>query len=410
MIALLLALALQAPTQTPVQAPPPPKLALERWQVDARFSTVGFDGESTVHDFTGKTHAITGELRFDPGSVATCAGGAVWIEARTLDTDNSSRDEDMQKALDVATFPQIVFTLDRVNGKLTDGRGDLVGHGHFNVKGVETKKEFHFKVEPAEGGTLHVVGDAKLKLSEHDVKPPRVLFLKVKDDLRVWFDLRLAKVPAKLVRAKVRTLGFDEVGLRMKPGAARGSAETYDNGNLWITDGGSVWERPAANKWLLDVLGRVEILDPGRAETRPAVIEPSDSTTPVPERTEPVPGTVAIRVAGLEWLRFEGLEGDYPIGRFALRLALDRVDGDWAGPLLAVRGVPRSLMLYALEPRTNDRVGQPTKPVLTITFGPETEAMVPEWAVDVKSWLRAPEVAKPAAKKPAEKRSGDDDR
>src|SRR3954466_1711004 len=89
-----------------------PTIGLDRFEVDARTSTIGFDGTSTLHDFTGKTHAITGDFRADAGDPARLVGGAVWIEARTLDTGNGSRDSDMRDVLDVSKYPQIVFRID----------------------------------------------------------------------------------------------------------------------------------------------------------------------------------------------------------------------------------------------------------------------------------------------------------
>ena len=336
----------------------------------------------------------------------------VWIEARTLDTDNSSRDEDMQKSLDVATFPQIVFTLDTVDGKLADGRGDLVGHGRFNVKGVETTKVFDFKVEPAESGTMHVTGDAKLSLKEHDVKPPRVLFIKVKDEVRVWFDLRLAKVPEKSIEAKLCIVDVEFRELK-GPGdfgkLPEGGVKIQER--IWTTPSGSLWEMADPRRWVMDSVHGTDLFDVRsgmKVEERGVEGPPVQSL----ETLEPTPGTKIVRSGGREWIKAEGLTGDFPLGRFisASELLPSEVVKQ-AGPM---RGVPERLKVRGESNSSSSNSSSLKRPLSVewqrvYVFGAEQPATLPDWVMDPTSWLRPPEVGK-SPKKRMERRPDDGDR
>jgi hypothetical protein len=84
---------------------PAPTLGLARWRVVPARSTIGFDGVSSLHDFTGKTHDITGELRVDPRDPEHSAGGDVSFAAASLDNDNNG-------CATTNAVPRISFALD----------------------------------------------------------------------------------------------------------------------------------------------------------------------------------------------------------------------------------------------------------------------------------------------------------
>jgi hypothetical protein len=305
----------------------------------------------------------------------------VWIETWTLDTDNESRDKDMRETLEVKKYPQIVFTLESVEGKLKDLRGEFKARGRFFIRGREKESVVAFRTEPVEGGGMRVLGEAKLKLSDYGVKPPSVVFVTVDDNVRVWFDLRLARAPEKSVPAKVIDVVVHEPD------------ETDVVGRLWIAPSGALWEQPKAlaAPWIVARGEVTEAFLPESATSREAL--PSKETTAPVEKKETGPGNVVLSAGGVERVTFEGLTGDAP---FARMLAfVEPLTPDMQTALASVRGVPKRVKIMTPAGGLE----------LDVVLGAEKDAQFPDWALDPGSWSRAPKppgaAPKEASGKPA---------
>jgi polyisoprenoid-binding protein YceI len=251
-----------------------PTLALERYEIDARASTIGFDGTSPLHDFTGKTHAITADLRADRADPGRLVGGVVWIDARTLDTDNHTRDGEMRDLLGVKEFPEIVFHLDSVQGRLDHGRGEFTAQGRFTIKGVEKARVVKFHIDPVppakdnSGRDLRVQGEVRFKMTDHGIERPGVLIAKVADEVRVWLDLRLRPVADAGVDALVRAVSVEEDFVPNEPGATprKRSATEY----AWTSGSRLLWERHLDPAWALEDAKGLFSVDPRTGNMQPA--------------------------------------------------------------------------------------------------------------------------------------------
>jgi polyisoprenoid-binding protein YceI len=310
----------------------PPSFGFARYEVDARTSTVGFDATSTLHDFTGTTHAISADLRADSDDPARLAGGAVWIEARTLDTGNGSRDDDMRDLLDVKDHPQIVFRLDSISGRLEAGRGDLTARGRFTIKGVEKARVVHFRFEPLptpDGRiTLHARGEVRFNMSEHGIKRPSILISKVGDEVRVWFDLTLRPMADEGVEATVRTLQIEE---ELVPNAKGSVArKRSDTESVWTAGDRRLWTRKLEPVWVEEDGHGVSTIDP-----RTGTSQASDALSKglMDRLSQPIE-------AGSTW----SASADEPDGRRTLR----------------------------------------------VTFGAQVPARAPAWAFDRHAWANGP--------------------
>lgn len=306
-----------------------PTLALQRYEIDAPKSQVGFDGSSTLHDFTGKTRAIGGELRADPLDPARLAGGVVWVEAKTIDTDNGSRDKEMRSVLDVEHHPRIEFRLDDVTGRLVQGRGEFRANGRFTIHGVEKPRTVAFKIEPlapeqgGPAGALHVLGEARFKMTDHGLERPGVLFVKVADEVRVWLDLLLVPVKDPLLDALARPV---EVVETFTPRGGKAAAWTKRGEEVfWRSGATRLWERRLAPDWILDGALGGRRLDPRTA----AIVAPDEA-----------------------WLEVLYATSKGP----AWTTTIQEADGE----------------------RT-----------LSFTFGAETAARLPAWALAPETWLSA---------------------
>ncbi|MCW5942781.1 MAG: YceI family protein [Fimbriimonadaceae bacterium] len=151
------------------------------------------DSEAELEDFTGITHAVTGNVVFDP---ATKKGsGRIEIDLTGLDTGIPLRNEHMRSAqwLDTANNPRAVFATESVRHKVGD---TYTVTGKLTLKGVTrtvtapvTVK--HIKQSEAtqkagfKGDVLQVKTSFRIKLSDYNVTIPAPAQGKVNDSVTV---------------------------------------------------------------------------------------------------------------------------------------------------------------------------------------------------------------------------------
>lgn len=170
---------------------------LRRWAPLAGKSQVAFDASFPLGNFTGATEDLAGAFQADPDDLREPVKGALTVKARSLRTGVKDRDRDMWKALAVERYPEIRFAVERVEASfpsITD-RADvlLTITGRMEIRGMERPVVFPGRVR-LQDGKLWVRGEAMLKLSAFGIAPPRrLLFLAVKDDLLVRFDMLLTR-------------------------------------------------------------------------------------------------------------------------------------------------------------------------------------------------------------------------
>jgi polyisoprenoid-binding protein YceI len=173
----------------PAPTPPPPRTL---FKLDAKGSKVGFDGASSLHDFTGATTAVTGEVEFRLDAPADAPRAFVEVDARTLDTGNSSRDKDMHRdCLESANWTTMQFRIESLSDlKREDAtRFQARAHGTFTCHGRERKVDAPFKAELSGAAKLRIEGELRIKMSDFGITPPTALggLIKTHDDVRVWF-------------------------------------------------------------------------------------------------------------------------------------------------------------------------------------------------------------------------------
>jgi polyisoprenoid-binding protein YceI len=116
----------------------------------------------------------------------------VRVQSEKMECGNGTMNEHMKKALKVETNPTIEFKLvgydvsrsaDGVAGTLT---------GTLSLGGVQKSVAIP-AVAKNEAGVLHVTGEYPLKMTEYDLKPPKLMFgrIKVGETVTVHFDLLL---------------------------------------------------------------------------------------------------------------------------------------------------------------------------------------------------------------------------
>lgn len=272
---------------------PPLRPALHRYQVDPARSEVGFDGTSTLHDFTGRTRDVSGQVFVDFAHPTTFVAGQIECRAASLDTDNGSRDEKMREHLDVAHFPTITFSLARAEGERAAAREVDVA-GSFAIHGVQREYHVTTTTERGSDGSLHVRGRAPVKLRDHGIVPPAVVMIEVGEVVQVWFDLVLAPAVEPEAEARAHLVTVEEVI------APVGGAETTERHSeaLFLAGDVALWERAADGQWVRGAAGsdvRCTAVATAAALPRPATAEESfaearDTITRMQEKLDKLDG------------------------------------------------------------------------------------------------------------------------
>ncbi|MEO8564080.1 MAG: YceI family protein [bacterium] len=163
-------------------------------------SRLWIDGSSTMKRWTCKAGAVNAIVEANgPNAIATLLTGdkgvrtvRVTVPAAQIDCDNGTMNEHMRKALKLADHPSIDFRLttydvarnaDGVTGTMT---------GTLSLGGVE--KTITMKAEgKSEDAMLHITGSYPLNMKDYDLKPPTLMFgrIKVGETVTVNFDLLL---------------------------------------------------------------------------------------------------------------------------------------------------------------------------------------------------------------------------
>jgi polyisoprenoid-binding protein YceI len=162
-----------------------PAHAAQMWLVlDPAATPVKF----TLSDFHGGVHGTfklkRGTIVFDPESGA--ASGELVVDAASGDSGHNGRDSRMhQNILESAKYPDIVFTPDRVDGKVSlNGDSEVKLHGMFRIHGAD-----HEVTLPAK---THITGDhmtAEIQFPvpyvKWGMKNPSILILRVGDTVQI---------------------------------------------------------------------------------------------------------------------------------------------------------------------------------------------------------------------------------
>lgn len=166
----------------------PPELLVGRTLSETReilHGEVGFVADARLHDFEGRTTAVSGRIM---SSEFHDAIGCVAIAAKSLDTGIGLRNRLMRENhLQVAQFPEIQFILTRLAD--VQREANMVGltlEGDLTLHGVTRPMNIPATLSKADG-KLQVEGSTVLKMSDFNIARPAFLFITVKDEVQVWF-------------------------------------------------------------------------------------------------------------------------------------------------------------------------------------------------------------------------------
>jgi len=163
-------------------------------------SRLWIDGTSSIRSFSCKAGEVSAAIEASgPNAIAQLLIGDkgvktvhVTVPAEQLDCGNGTMNEHMRKAIKLAEHKSIEFNLtDYDVAKNSDGVAGTI-NGALLLGGVTKPITLKAEGKP-EGGMLHITGVYELNMTEYGLKPPTLMFgrIKVGKTVKVNYDLLL---------------------------------------------------------------------------------------------------------------------------------------------------------------------------------------------------------------------------
>lgn len=139
--------------------------------------TVSFHSRVPLHNFTGTSSRLNGLVSLTDSTVD------FYVDLSTLETGNRRRDRDMRKTLKVEEYPFAEFTGRLLPGDGTPGEAkhNVVAVGTFSISGVSREIRVEGTLVETGAGTLELSAAWNLSLADFEIRPPRLLMVKVDD-------------------------------------------------------------------------------------------------------------------------------------------------------------------------------------------------------------------------------------
>ncbi|MCB9882669.1 MAG: YceI family protein [Planctomycetes bacterium] len=169
--------------------------AKTRFVVLPALSRVGFDAKSTLHDFTGVTSKLEGNLETTLENPAAGASGAISVDASSLVTGLDGRDEAMREHLDTTHHDKIEFRLESIADAVSDTETKAVrgtAKGTMTIRGKSNAFTMPIEMKLDDAQRLVVEGQGSLDLPDYEVPVPNKLgLISMNKTVKVWIALRM---------------------------------------------------------------------------------------------------------------------------------------------------------------------------------------------------------------------------
>lgn len=173
----------------------------QEFHVDAEADNrVVFVSRAAIEEFEGVTDRIDGYVLLDgqgvrPGRDFEGAELYFEVDLASLDTGIGLRNRHMRdNYLEVDAHPFATFEGDLQRIEAADDGFAITSRGAFEVHGVERPRVLQCHIT-AQGDGWRVVCDFVVDLTDHDIEIPKIMFLKLAEEIRVEVVLHLRPAP-----------------------------------------------------------------------------------------------------------------------------------------------------------------------------------------------------------------------
>lgn len=161
---------------------------------------VSFSSTTTLVSIKGITGNVEGNASVDLKNLPQSTG-EIKVDLPTLDTGIKKRNEHMKKVLNTSANPFALFKLKKLNTKLKTlppyKSVFVSASGNLTINNVArpltTILELTYMPEMdkdiREGNWIHMVTSFDVKLSDHDIKAPKLIPMKVNDTVKISVDV-----------------------------------------------------------------------------------------------------------------------------------------------------------------------------------------------------------------------------
>lgn len=162
-------------------------------------SSVVFTSKAPMESFDGKTDKISGSISVDTDDLSGVLTMHMVVDLVSLDTGIGMRNTHMRENhLETEEFPEAVFSghsiIQTSAPHLAPGQPvELMVRGLFALHGVEREMDIPATVTLAADGSLTVESAFEVKLSDHEIKRPKFLVMKLADEQQVKVSLKTRK-------------------------------------------------------------------------------------------------------------------------------------------------------------------------------------------------------------------------
>ena len=141
-------------------------------------------GDSTIDPMAKKATSHL-SMEANPSTLK----GSIEVSMNDLFSDNKKRDEHMQESLESSVFPKAVFDVKEVVAK---GGNNYALKGTMNLHGVTKPMSFEGTIAE-EGDKVRIKATSGLKMTEFGMKPIKLMFLTVRDQVDLNVDVALKR-------------------------------------------------------------------------------------------------------------------------------------------------------------------------------------------------------------------------
>ncbi|MDD2828078.1 MAG: YceI family protein [Sulfuricurvum sp.] len=141
-------------------------------------------GDNTIDPMVKKAQS-----RLSMDDKADSLHGVIEVNAAELFSDNAKRDEHMHEVLESGAIPKISFDIKEMVAK---GGDKYTLKGALSLHGVTKPISFEGSVSEA-GGKVHIVAKSSLKMTDFGIKPIKMMFLTVRDQVDLNVDISLKR-------------------------------------------------------------------------------------------------------------------------------------------------------------------------------------------------------------------------
>jgi polyisoprenoid-binding protein YceI len=152
---------------------------------------VVFVSKAPTETFEGRTRRMQGTIDLDPAAVGDSVRFRLEVDTRTLDTGSRLRDQHMhERYLETQRFPTAVFE----GGRVVQGAGQRIAAGaetafrvagSFTLHGVTRPMVCDVMASLDGSGRLVFRAEFPVRLADHGIERPEMLFLKLAETQRV---------------------------------------------------------------------------------------------------------------------------------------------------------------------------------------------------------------------------------